>query len=121
VNPPRVEMQTSFSLQDDCATLMTKLNQLVKKENDVAPSTKLRIEYVLISQLKKNPHNARSHNPGQIASPDRRLLSLLQSTGVPASRHFISDLTRLPRSPPKMLKEKGQNGPSVTELVPRYL
>ena len=47
---------------------MTKLNQhRVEKENDVVPSSKLRIEYVLISQLKKNPHNARSHSPGQIA------------------------------------------------------
>jgi len=33
----------------------------------VVPSSKLRIEYVPISQLKKNPHNARSHSPGQIA------------------------------------------------------
>jgi len=33
----------------------------------VVPSSKLRIEYVLISQLKKNPRNARSHSPDQIA------------------------------------------------------
>jgi DNA modification methylase len=39
----------------------------VEKETDVVPSSKLRIEDVPISRLRKNPHNARSHSAEQIA------------------------------------------------------